>query len=152
VLKLFNIVQPHVAYFGQKDAQQVRVLQQMVRDLDVPVEIRICPILREPDGLAMSSRNVYLDAEQRTNATVLFRSLEAIRAKVEAGERRAEPLIDFMREKIEATPGARIDYVSIVDFDGLQPVERLSGRVLIAEAVFFGTTRLIDNLLMSVPV
>jgi len=150
VMKLFNIVQPHAAYFGQKDAQQVRILQQMVRDLDVPVEIRVCPIMRDPDGLAMSSRNVYLDAEQRKNATVLFRSLEAIRTRIEAGERQADVLIRIARDRIEATPGARVDYISISDFQRLLSLAHLQGQVLIALAVFFGTTRLIDNMLITI--
>ena len=150
VLKLFNIVQPDVAYFGQKDAQQARVLMQMVGDLDVPVRLQICPIVREPDGLALSSRNVYLDAEQRRSATVLHRSLEAVRQQVEAGERRATPLIRQVRALIDSAPGAKIDYVAVVDFDSLQPLERMQGKVLIALAVHFGTTRLIDNILIEV--
>ena len=150
VLKLFNIVQPDIAYFGQKDAQQARVLTQMVRDLDVPVRLRICPIVREPDGLALSSRNVYLGVDQRRHATVLYRSLEAMRQRIDAGERQAAPLVHQVRAMIDATPGAKIDYVSVVDFDSLQPVERLQGKVLIALAVHFGTTRLIDNMLMDI--
>ncbi len=150
VLKLFNILQPDVAYFGQKDAQQARLLMQMVRDLDVPVELRICPIVRAADGLALSSRNVYLDSEQRRHATVLFRALELIRARIDAGERQAEPLIRAARALIDATPGARVDYVAIVDFGQLQPIERLQGEVLVALAVYFGTTRLIDNMLIDV--
>jgi pantoate--beta-alanine ligase len=150
VLKLFNIVRPDVAYFGQKDAQQARLLQQMVCDLNVPVRIRICPIVREPDGLALSSRNLYLDAEQRRNATVLFRSLEAMRARIDAGERQAEPLIGLARAMIDSTPGARIDYVSIVDWETLRPLDHLQGKVLIALAVYFGTTRLIDNVLLDI--
>ena len=150
VLKLFNIVQPDVAFFGQKDAQQSRILIQMVRDLDVPVQMRICPIVREPDGLALSSRNVHLDATQRRNATVLHRSLEAMRAQIEAGETQAEPLIALGRSMIEATPGTKLDYLAIVDFDQMQPLERLQGKALIALAVYFGTTRLIDNIVMQV--
>jgi pantoate--beta-alanine ligase len=149
VLKLFNIVQPDVAYFGQKDAQQARLLQQMANDLNVPVRIQTCPIVREPDGLALSSRNAYLDAQQRKNATVLFRSLEAVRERISAGERQAEPLLRLARALIDATPGARIDYVSIVDFEGLRPLPRLQGKVLIAVAVYFGATRLIDNVLLE---
>ena len=150
VLKLFNIVQPDTAYFGQKDAQQARVLMQMVRDLDVPVRLRICPIVRDPDGLALSSRNVYLDADQRRAAAVLSRSLEAARHRIDAGERHAEPLIRDVRAIIDQAPGAKIDYVTIVDFDSLQPLERLQGKILIALAVHFGTTRLIDNMLMDI--
>jgi pantoate--beta-alanine ligase len=149
VMKLFNIVQPDVAYVGQKDAQQARLLQQMARDLDVPVQIRICPIVREADGLALSSRNVYLDAEQRKNATVLFRALEAVRERTNAGEQQAEPLIVLARGLIDATPGARIDYVSIVNFETLRPLRQLEGKALVAVAVWFGATRLIDNVLLD---
>jgi pantoate--beta-alanine ligase len=150
VLKLFNIVQPDVAYFGQKDAQQARVLLQMVRDLDLPVRLKICPIVREPDGLALSSRNAYLDADQRKQATVLHRALEAVRAQIEAGERRTDALIRCARALMEETPGARIDYVAIVAWETLQPLERVQGKVLIALAVYLGTTRLIDNMLMDI--
>lgn len=150
VLKLFNILQPDVAYFGQKDAQQARILMQMVRDLDVPVELKMCPIVREPDGLALSSRNVYLDAAQRNNATVLHRSLQRMRERIDAGERDAADLLKEARAMIEATPGARIDYVAIVDFDRLQPLTRLQGKVLMAVAVYFGATRLIDNMLLDI--
>jgi pantoate--beta-alanine ligase len=150
VLKLFNIVQPDVAYFGQKDAQQARLLIQMVRDLNVPVQIRTCSIVREPDGLALSSRNEYLNAMERRNAPVLYRSLEVLRVQIEAGERQTESLVRQARALIEATPGTRIDYVAIVDFDTLQPLERLKGNVLIALAVYFGSTRLIDNVLIAI--
>jgi pantoate--beta-alanine ligase len=150
VLKLLNIVAPDVAYFGQKDAQQARVLMQMVRDLDVPVRVKMCPIVREPDGLALSSRNVYLNADDRRNATVLFRALTAIRERIDSGERQAEPLLRLARGMIDAAPGARIDYVAAVDFESLQPLERLKGKVLVALAVRFGTTRLIDNVLLDV--
>ncbi len=150
VLKLFNILTPDAAYFGQKDAQQARLLMQMVRDLDVPVQLKVCPIVREPDGLALSSRNVYLDGEQRKHATVLYRTLEMMRGRVDAGEREVAPLIQEARAMIEATPGARLDYVAVVDWEHLQPIERLQGKVLIALAVYFGTTRLIDNLIVRV--
>ena len=150
VLKLFNIVQPHRAYFGQKDAQQARLLLQMTRDLDVPIDVKICPIVREADGLAMSSRNVYLDAEQRRNATILRRALEMLRVSIDGGELEVNELIARATTLIEAAPGTRIDYVTIVDWEHLQPLERIQGKILIALAVFFGTTRLIDNLLMEV--
>jgi pantoate--beta-alanine ligase len=123
---------------------------QMVRDLDVPVELRICPIVREPDGLALSSRNVYLDPEQRRNAVVLHASLEAVRTRINAGESDAAALLGILRRMVEAAPGARIDYPAIVDFESLQPIERLHGKVLIALAVFFGSTRLIDNVILDV--
>ena len=128
VLKLFNILEPDVAYFGQKDAQQARILMQLARDLDLRVELKMCPIVREPDGLALSSRNVYLDVEQRKNATVLYRSLQKIRERIEAGERNSATLIKDVCAMIEATPGARIDYVAIVDFERLQPLANLRGR------------------------
>jgi pantoate--beta-alanine ligase len=150
VLKLFNIVQPDIAYFGQKDAQQARILMQMVRDLDGPVEIKLCPIVREPAGLALSSRNIYLDAAQRKNATVLHRSLQKMRERIDAGERDAAALLREARAMIDATPGARVDYIAIVDFDRLQPLTRLQGKVLMALAVYFGTTRLIDNMLLDI--
>ncbi len=149
VLKLFTIVQADVAYFGQKDAQQARILLQMVTDLNLPVQLKTVPIVREKDGLALSSRNVYLDTEQRKNATVLYRSLTASREAIEKGERDADALLRDAREMIEATPGTRIDYVAIVDFETLQPVQRLHGKVLIALAVFFGSTRLIDNVVLD---
>jgi pantoate--beta-alanine ligase len=150
VLKLFNIVRPDVAYFGQKDAQQFRLIEQMVRDLDVPVGLRMCPTAREPDGLALSSRNVYLDPAQRQAAAALSRALDEARRRVEAGERRTAELVRLAEGIIAAAPGARIDYVAAVDYATLRPVEVLHGRVLVAVAVFFGTTRLIDNVLVDV--
>jgi pantoate--beta-alanine ligase len=145
VLKLLQIVRPHLVYFGQKDAQQARLLLQMVRDLDVPVDVIVCPIVREPDGLAMSSRNRYLSPEQRRHAPALHQSLEEIRRLVEAGERRASALRDSALRRLAATPGARVDYVEVVSWDTLEPIERVSGEILVAMAVYFGTTRLIDN-------
>jgi pantoate--beta-alanine ligase len=146
VLKLFNQVQPDRAYFGQKDAQQVRIIQQLARDLDVPVEVVVCPIVREADGLAHSSRNRYLDASQRRHATVLYRALEGARARIEAGERDGEVIRMLLAERVTATPGAVLDYAAVVDADTLAPVARLSGATLLALAVKFGSTRLIDNL------
>jgi pantoate--beta-alanine ligase len=151
VLKLFNIVRPDVAFFGQKDAQQVRVIEQMVADLNVPVAIRRCPTVREPDGLALSSRNQYLSEEQRRHATVLVRGLEEVRRRVEAGERDAISLERLLADRVAARPGARLDYAAVVDFDTLERLPRLRGTVLVALAVFFGTTRLIDNILLTVP-
>lgn len=151
VLKLFNLVSPDRAYFGQKDAQQVRIIQQMMRDLDVPVQVRVCPIVREADGLALSSRNVFLDEAQRKHATVLYRSLVEVRAAIERGERSASVLQRVLTERIKATPGASLDYAALVDADSLQPIDPLRGQVLIALAVKFGATRLIDNLLIQVP-
>jgi pantoate--beta-alanine ligase len=151
VLKLLNIVQPDVAYFGQKDAQQARIIQQLVRDLEVPVQVRVCPIVREPDGLALSSRNQYLDAEQRGNATVLHRALEAARAMVAQGERNSVVVRNALKAPIEAIPGAALDYAAVVDADSLRPVEKLQGKILLAVAVRFGPTRLIDNERIDVP-
>ncbi len=148
VLKLFNLVQPDRAYFGQKDAQQARIILQMVRDLNVPVEVRVLPTVREPDGLALSSRNNYLDADQRRHAVVLSRALAEARERVAAGERDGDALRAFLTERIAATPGAALDYAAVVDADTLAPVARLSGPTLLALAVRFGTTRLIDNVLV----
>jgi pantoate--beta-alanine ligase len=145
VLKLFNIVQPDVACFGQKDAQQARILQKMAADLDLPLRIVVCPIVREPDGLALSSRNQYLDANQRRQATVLYQALQEVKQHVGHGERDAAKLVQHLRTRLEATPGARLDYAAIVDADNLQPVAQLARRVLVAIAVWFGSTRLIDN-------
>jgi pantoate--beta-alanine ligase len=150
VLKLFNAVQPDIAYFGQKDAQQVRLIRQMVRDLDVPVEVRTCPIVREADGLALSSRNQYLSPDQRRHATVLYQALQEARARVEAGERSAAALRHAVGERLASVPGAVVDYAEVVDYDTLQPLDRLRGQVLIAVAVKFGATRLIDNVLLDV--
>lgn len=148
VLKLFNIVQPDVAYFGQKDAQQARIIRQMVRDLNVPVQIQVCPIVREADGLALSSRNRYLDPDQRREAPVLSRALGEARDRVAQGERDADVIRRELVARIQATPGAVLDYVAVVDADTLQPLDRIQGDVLLAVAVKFGGTRLIDNLLV----
>jgi pantoate--beta-alanine ligase len=149
VLKLFNIVQPDRAYFGQKDAQQVRIIQQMVRDLNVPVELRIGPTVREPDGLALSSRNRYLDADQRRHAVCLHRALEDVERLVNAGEKSGRALCEAMTKRITATPGATLDYVVVVDADSWQPVEHLEGPAVAAIAVRFGATRLIDNFVIG---
>ena len=150
VCKLFNIIEPDYAYFGQKDAQQARIIQQVVRDLNLPISIKVQPIVREPDGLALSSRNQYLDANQRRQATVLSRSLEEVRARVTAGERNPDKLIQALKAPIATAPDARLDYAAIVAFETLRPVERLHGQVLVALAVHFGSTRLIDNILLKV--
>ena len=151
VLKLFNMVAADVSFFGQKDAQQARLIQQMVRDLNLPIEIEIVPTLREPDGLAMSSRNRYLDADQRQLASVLYRSLEQAHMNILAGEDRPEVLKAEIGAQIEQTPGAVLDYVAIVDWITLKPVAKCQGRLLVALAVRFGSTRLIDNLIVQVP-
>jgi len=150
VLKLFNIVQPDVAFFGQKDAQQVRMVRQLVDDLNVPIRLRICPIVRESDGLAMSSRNQYLDKTQRLYARVLNETLEEVRQRVEKGERDARVLREVLAGRIASTPGAVMDYAAVVDSDTLKPIGKLDGEVLVALAVKFGATRLIDNLTLSV--
>jgi pantoate--beta-alanine ligase len=150
VLKLFNLIQPNRAYFGQKDGQQARIIQQMVADLNVPVEVVVEPTVREPDGLALSSRNRYLDAEQRRQATVLSRALNEARARALAGERDAGVLRKVLAETVASAPGAVLDYAAVVDADSLRPVVRLTGATLLALAVKFGNTRLIDNLLLRV--
>jgi pantoate--beta-alanine ligase len=146
VLKLLNIVQPDRAYFGQKDAQQVRIIQQMVRDLDVPTQIVVGPTVREPDGLALSSRNRYLDPAQRRHATALYNALTDVRRRVAAGDRDAAALRRALADRLRATPGAALDYAEVVDADTFRPVDRLTGPAVAAVAVKFGATRLIDNL------
>jgi pantoate--beta-alanine ligase len=149
VAKLFNGVQPHKAYFGQKDAQQVAVIRQMVRDLNFPIEIVVCPIMRETDGLAMSSRNVYLDPEQRKAATVLFRSLSAAKDLVSGGERNAENVRRKMKEVLAGEPLAEMQYVSCADYDTLEELTEITGKALLSMAVFIGKTRLIDNFVLG---
>ena len=148
VVKLFNGVQPHKAYFGQKDAQQAAVIRQMTRDLNFPIEIVVCPIVREPDGLAMSSRNVYLDPEQRKAATVLFRSLSAAKELYESGEQDVEKLREKMKEVLASEPLAEVLYVSCADYDTLEELTEIKGRSLLSMAVFVGKTRLIDNFIL----
>ena len=149
VLKLLEIVQPQKAYFGRKDAQQARLIQQMVRDLHLDSEIIVCPIVRETDGLAMSSRNLYLTADERRAATVLYRALDGARHAIERGERDALRLVAAMREIIRSEPLAEPDYVELVDVETLEPVTRLRGACLALLAVRIGATRLIDNLLIE---
>lgn len=149
VAKLFNAVQPHKAYFGQKDAQQAAVLRQMVRDLNFPLEMIVCPTTREPDGLAMSSRNVYLNPEQRKGATVLFRSLRAAKELYESGERNAETIRAKMKEVLASEPLAEPQYVSCADYDTLEELEEVKGKALLSMAVYFGKTRLIDNIVLG---
>lgn len=149
VAKLFNAVQPHKAYFGQKDAQQAAVIRQMTRDLNFPLEIVVCPIVREPDGLAMSSRNVYLDPEQRKAATVLSRSLKAAKEAYDNGERDAEKIRGKMKEVLASEPLAQVQYVSCADYDTLEELETITGKALLSMAVFIGKTRLIDNIVLG---
>jgi len=149
VLKLLEIVQPRFAYFGRKDAQQARIIRQMTSDLNLDTEIVVCPIVREPDGLAMSSRNAYLQGDERRAATVLYRALEVVRREVLAGERDLLHLTATMRRVLDSEPLAAVDYAEIVDADSLEPVVRLRGNCLALLAVFLGRTRLIDNLLVE---
>jgi len=150
VSKLFNICVPDKAYFGQKDAQQAMVIEKMVRELNFPLEIVRVPIVREEDGLAKSSRNVYLDAEQRKQALVLSKALAEAHSQIKRGERDVARLKEIMREVIAASPQANIDYVEIYDAADLGDVDQVDRNVLIALAVKFGSTRLIDNLLVEV--
>lgn len=145
VLKLFNIFSPDLALFGQKDAQQAIIIKRMARDLDLPVEIVVCPTVREADGLACSSRNLYLSAEERRAATVLHRALRQAEKIIASGEQSSAKIIEGMRGIIEAEPLARIDYIAVTDLDRLEPCEVVSGGALISLAVFIGNTRLIDN-------
>jgi pantoate--beta-alanine ligase len=146
VMKLLEIVQPHFAYFGRKDAQQVRIISQMVRDLNLDTEIVVCPIVREPDGLALSSRNAYLKPDERRAATVLHRALTAARDELAAGVRDALQLQTVVRRVLEAEPLAAVDYAEVVDADTFEPVTRLARPCYALLAVFLGKTRLIDNL------
>jgi pantoate--beta-alanine ligase len=149
VLKLLNMVQPDAAYFGQKDFQQALVIRRMVADLNVPVAIRVCPIVREADGLAMSSRNRYLSPTARRQALVLWRSLQRAAELVKQGECRTQVIADQMRSIIETVEDARIDYIALVDPETLQPIETITGRILVGLAVKIENTRLIDNELLE---
>lgn len=145
VSKLFNIVTPDKAFFGQKDAQQLAIIRRMVRDMSYGIEIVGCPIVREADGLAKSSRNTYLSTEERTAATVLHKGLTAGEELLRSGEKNAAKVVAEIRKVIENEPLAKIDYVELVDWNTLKPVETVSGEVLCAVAVYIGKTRLIDN-------
>jgi len=149
VAKLFHIVEPDVAFFGQKDAAQVAIIRRMVRDLKFPVEIAVCPIVREPDGLAMSSRNAYLNSEQRKQALVLHRSLDRVKELFESGERTASKLVDAAKDEFRTEPAVRLDYFEAVDPDNLDLVSEISRRTLVAVAAYVGPTRLIDNVLLG---
>lgn len=149
VAKLFNAVQPQRAYFGQKDAQQAAVIRQMARDLNYPIEIVVCPTVREPDGLAMSSRNKYLEGDDRKAALVLSHALGAAKEAYDAGERDAEILRRIMRETIASEPRAQMQYVSCADYDTLQELDRVGGKTLLSMAVLIGKTRLIDNFVLG---
>jgi len=149
VMKLLEIVQPHFAYFGRKDAQQVRIISQMTLDLNLDTQVVVYPIVREPDGLALSSRNAYLSADERRAATVLYRALEAARRELAAGVRDALHLQTVLRGVLEAEPLAAVDYSEIVDADTFEPVTRVARPCYALLAVFVGKTRLIDNLFIE---
>jgi pantoate--beta-alanine ligase len=149
VAKLFNALAPDKAYFGQKDAQQAAVIRRMARDLDFPIEIVVCPIVREPDGLAMSSRNVYLNPDERQAAIVLFRSLSAAKSAYVSGERNSEKLRTLVRETAASEPLVRLQYVSCADYDTLEELETVNGKTLLSMAVYLGKTRLIDNFVLG---
>jgi len=149
VLKLFEIVQPRFAFFGRKDAQQVRIIRQMTADLNLDAEIAVCPIIREPDGLAMSSRNAYLSASERRAATALYRSLDAARQMITAGERDVTGLVAVLRQTIEAEPGVTLDYAEIVDADAFEPAMTLQKTCYALVAARVGNTRLLDNALIE---
>lgn len=149
VSKLFHIVQPDRAYFGQKDAQQLAVIRRMVRDLNFDLEIVGCPIIREEDGLAKSSRNTYLSPEEREAATILHKALVRGREMIQNGEKQADAVMKEITEIIQSEPLAKIDYVEVVDFDRIESIQTIEGTVLTAVAVYIGKTRLIDNFIIS---
>jgi pantoate--beta-alanine ligase len=148
VAKLFHIIAPDAAFFGQKDAAQVAIIRRMVRDLNFPVEIVACPIVREADGLAMSSRNSFLEPEQRKAALVLYRSLSEIRKRFASGERETQELIAAGKQAFAQEPSVRLDYLEIVDPETLGPLPNITSPALVAVAAFVGTTRLIDNIVL----
>ncbi len=150
VLKLFNIVSPDISFFGQKDAQQAIIIKRMVRDLNADVKVEVLPTFREKDGLALSSRNIYLNEEQRKAAIVLSESLKEAEAMVEKGERNVAAILSRMREIISKEPQANIDYVEIVDMEELNPIKRIEKKALAAMAVFVGRARLIDNTILRI--
>jgi len=150
VSKLFHIVEPDTAFFGQKDAAQAAIIRRMVRDLNFPIEIVVCPIVREADGLAMSSRNDYLDLQQRRSALVLYRSLMRVKELFEGKERNVARLIAAGKKVFEQEPSVRLDYFEIVNPDTLDPVEEISENALVAVAAFVGRTRLIDDIVLGV--
>ncbi len=150
VLKLFNIIRPTDTYFGQKDIQQARILEQMIVDFHLPIQMHIEPIVREEDGLAMSSRNIYLDPEERKQSTRLYRGLSAAKTLFQSGERDVNALLDTVKGIISEHPLAQTDYVELVDYRTLRPVSgRVRGKAILACAVYFGKTRLIDNIILE---
>ena len=148
VAKLFHIVEPDLAFFGQKDAAQTTIIRRMVRDLNLPIEIIVCPIVREPDGLAMSSRNAYLSPQERNSALVLNQSLAEVKNRFDQGERNAAKLIAAGKQILTQEPRVRLDYLEIVDPDTLNPMRSLTGSALVAVSAVVGNTRLIDNILL----
>jgi pantoate--beta-alanine ligase len=151
VAKLFQIVGPDLAFFGQKDAAQTTIIRQMVRDLNLPVEVIVSPIVREPDGLAMSSRNAYLNPQERKSALILHRALTEVETRFDQGERNVATLIEAGRRVLSQEPTVRLDYFEIVDPTTLDPIQKLTSSVLVAIAAFVGNTRLIDNILLPKP-
>ena len=149
VAKLFEIIRPDIAYFGQKDAQQAIVIKKMACDLNMGIEVKIMPTIRESDGLAMSSRNAYLEDAERRDALVLHGSLEKAEEMIKSGERDPRKVIKAMQELIKGSPAAKIDYVSIVDAATLKEIKTITGEILVAVAVFIGKTRLIDNIILK---
>ncbi len=149
VTKLFNIIRPHIAYFGQKDAQQAIIIKRMAHDLNMDIEIKVLPIVRERDGLALSSRNQYLNEAERRAAPILYKSLQEAKRMIETEERRSRNIIHRMEEMIKREKLAKMDYVAIVDGETLEERERAEGKVLFALAVWIGRTRLIDNLALE---
>ena len=150
VAKLFHIVEPDLAFFGQKDAAQAAIIRRMVRDLNLPVEIVVCPIVREPSGLAMSSRNAYLSAEQKQSALVLYGSLKEIARRFQSGERDTDRLIAAGKQIVAADSSVRLDYLEIVDPETLEPLSIVTPPALVAVAAFVGSTRLIDNVVLEI--
>jgi pantoate--beta-alanine ligase len=149
VAKLFHIIEPELAFFGQKDAAQCAIIRRMVRDLNFPVEIVVGPIVREPDGLAMSSRNAYLSPQERKSALVLYRALGEVQKRFDQGERNTERLVETGKQVLSQEPGARVDYLETVDPDTLDPTSEIRSETLVAVAAFVGGTRLLDNILLS---
>jgi pantoate--beta-alanine ligase len=149
VAKLFNLLVPDAAVFGEKDYQQLAIIRRMVRDLNFPIEIIGVPTVREADGLALSSRNQYLNTDERTQATALYRAMTRVKELADGGQKSARELIDVAEDVIASAKSARVDYISIVDADNLQPLEALRPNAIIAFAVFIGKTRLIDNLRLT---
>jgi pantoate--beta-alanine ligase len=148
--KLFNIVAPDVAFFGQKDAQQAIIIKKMVTDLNMPLKIVVCPTVRQADGLAVSSRNQYLTEQQKKDATYIFRALKKSENLVKAGTKKTKTIISEMKKILKQVPSIKIEYISIVDAETLQELDKITGRVLIAAAIKIGSTRLIDNILLDV--